>query len=198
MLTDQLGKKVRGGVGHCTIAAPARRSVLILVWTHVPAVAVVVTAVISAVVVGGSGSRRSYSYRRGSPGGSGIVARPSRDRATRVTRATVTRTTRDRVARVRTSRKVMSTPAMNAPAAMEATPSASKAAATTAPGEGVIQCRAKQHDCREKSQSIPHDIPPCDLVPMLSIERGLPAMTRRRNERANSTRATLARWKNRN
>jgi hypothetical protein len=92
----------------------------------------------------------------------------------------------------------MSATAMNAPAAMEATTSASKAAATTAPGEGVIQCRAKQHDCREKSQSIPHDIPPCDLVPMLSIERGLPAMTRRRNERANSTRATLARWKNRN
>src|ERR1700733_7608067 len=147
MLTDQLGKKVRGGVGHCTIAAPARRSVLILVWAHVLAIAVVVTAVIPAVVVGGSGSRRSYSYRRGSPSGSGIIARPSRDRATRVTRATVTRTTCDgttrparttcdRGARVRTSPKVVSPPPMNAPATMEAPPSASKAAAAATSGEG--------------------------------------------------------------
>jgi hypothetical protein len=62
---------------------------------------------------------------------------------------------------------------MNAPATMEATTSASKAAATTAPGEGVVgnQCRSKQHDCRKKYQSIPHHIPPCDLAPMLSIER---------------------------
>jgi hypothetical protein len=62
---------------------------------------------------------------------------------------------------------------MHASATMEATTSASKAAATTAPGEGVVgnQCRAKQHDCCEKYQSIPHDIPPCDLVPMPSVER---------------------------
>src|ERR1700733_3037926 len=82
---------------------------------------------------------------------------------------------RDRVARMRTPCKVVPPTAMNAPATMEATTSASKAAATAAtPGEGIVryQCRAKQHDCCEKYQSIPHDIPPCDLVQMLSIERG--------------------------
>jgi len=173
----------------CGAAAPTRRSVLILVWAHVLAIAVVVTAVVSAAVVGGSG--RSRSDRRGAICGSPTriissrIARPSRYRATRVTWATVTRTTRDgtarptrttrnRVAWSRTSREVASTTAMHAPAAMEAATSASKAAATTtAPGEGVIgnQCRAKQHDCREKYQSIPHDIPPCDWVPMPSVER---------------------------
>jgi hypothetical protein len=79
------------------------------------------------------------------------------------------------MARARTTRKVASTTAMHAPGTMEATTSASKAAATTtAPGEGVVgnQCRAKQHEGCEKCQSIPHDIPPCDLVPMLLIERG--------------------------
>jgi len=97
VLTGWLGKKVLGGVGLYTIAAPGRRSVLlILIWAHVLAIAIVVTVVvIVAVVVGGSGCGRSD--RRGSPGGSPtrIIARASRYRTTWVTRATVTRTTRD-------------------------------------------------------------------------------------------------------
>jgi hypothetical protein len=56
--------------------------------------------------------------------------------------------------------------------ATSASASKAAAAATTAAGKCVVgnQCRANQHDCREKYQSIPHDTPLCCLVPMLSIE----------------------------
>lgn len=160
------------------IAAPARRSVLVLIWANILAIAVVGTALI---VVAGSGccrSDRRRSDRRASPTRiiSSRIARASRYRTTRVTWATrdgatrPARPSRDRVARTRTTRrKVTSATAMNAPGTMEATTSAPETAA--APGESVVgnQCRAKQHDCCEKYQGIPHDIPPRDLVPILSI-----------------------------
>jgi hypothetical protein len=105
-----------------------------------------------------------------------------------------------RMAGVRTPCIVASATAVNASsmhgtAAIATTASASNAATATTAGEGVVrhQCREKQHDRCEQYKSTPHDIPPYDLVPMLSMELRVRAATRRRNEGAKSTQCKLSR-----
>jgi len=154
--------------------------ILILIRTHVLAVGVVIAAAVVVVVVAIGARGCSRSDRRGSVSGASryrISSRIARDRTARAAGNGITRTARTasyRMARPNSSRIVTSAARVNASsmdrAAMEATTSASIAAAPAAAGKRLVrnQCRANKHDRREKYESIPeHVTPPCDWVPML-------------------------------